>query len=189
MTDYNPEEYFEGVWTWWRLTKYHHGKPGSKAVALKSWGKKAKTKDLADTIYGSLQAQVRYAADQDKHGQQPDRMPHLSTWLNQDRYSDEIGSHAEIREKVEANKCHCGKDVLGPKFKLCCEHEAERVFSAMPAVDERGEPTARGKMLDYYKRNNLGRQPAETREQHRARLVAHSKRAAARFDEKIIGER
>jgi len=32
------------------------------------------------------------------------------TWLNQQRWLDEIPSHAETKEKSEVKKCHCGND-------------------------------------------------------------------------------
>ena len=96
-----------------------HGKKGSKFTALTSFNKYSE--DEQDRIIFDTQALMRHFKQQVK----PDRLPHLSTWLNQRYFEQEIPSATETREKQQLSVCSvdgCTEPVHGPSFSLCAFH-------------------------------------------------------------------
>ena len=92
-----------------------HGKKGSKFPAQKAFDKY--TEDEQDRIIEDTKALMRYFKTQTK----PDRIPHLSTWLNQQYFDQEIPSQTE-KQPAEVNYCHCGEQTIGPRFRVCHRH-------------------------------------------------------------------
>ena len=95
-----------------------HGKKGSKFSALKAFEKN--TEEEQDRIIFDTQALIRHFKQQ----VQPDRLPHLSTWLNQRYHEQEIPS---VTEKVIENLSNCTIEgclmpVHGSAFKYCAMH-------------------------------------------------------------------
>ena len=100
-----------------------HGKKGSKFPAQKAFDKYSE--DEQDRIIEDTKALMRYFKTQTK----PDRIPHLSTWLNQQYFDQEIPSQTE-KQPAEVNYCHCGEPTVGPRYKVCAKHlesSAERL--------------------------------------------------------------
>ena len=56
------------------------------------------------------EAQTKYRMEQEKHGERLHRPKGIAVWFNSGSYYDDIGSHAELKEKSEAKKCHCGQN-------------------------------------------------------------------------------
>jgi len=83
--------------------------------------------DTHKTILLAIEAQKRYRVAAAKTGEfMPDWcMP--ATWLNQQRWLDEVGSHAELKEKSESKICivdGCREPVHAPRDakQYCCHH-------------------------------------------------------------------
>ena len=96
-----------------------HGKKGSKFTALKSFEKYSE--DEQDRIIFDTQALMRHFKQQVK----PDRLPHLSTWLNQRYFEQEIPSATEKREVQELEECSvpdCHAPIHGSSFSVCSFH-------------------------------------------------------------------
>lgn len=69
----------------------------------------------------AIEAQTRYRRDDraaNGHVPQPKM---LSSWLRSGRWEEEIGSHAEIKERAKLALCACGKPVHGPKYTQCID--------------------------------------------------------------------
>ena len=62
------------------------------------------------SILLAIEAQKRYRAAAAKTGEFVPEWCMPATWLNQQRWLDEIASHADLKEKSESKKCHCGND-------------------------------------------------------------------------------
>jgi hypothetical protein len=90
-----------------------HGKKGSKFRAQKMCEKL--DPDQFKKILMNMEALIRF----DRGDSKPDRWPHVSTFINQGYYDREIPSVAEQKLKIEAEKCQCGQDVIGPKYDTC----------------------------------------------------------------------
>lgn len=58
----------------------------------------------------AIEAQKRYRTAAAKTGEFMPEWCMPATWLNQQRWLDEIASHADLAEKAESKKCHCGND-------------------------------------------------------------------------------
>lgn len=172
---FDAEAFFlSTVWPYWRALKWHHGIPGSRGACLKSWMRAAKTEEAARRIFAAIEAQSRYAADREKHRQPVDRWPHLTTWLNQARYEDEIGSHSALREARPQGKCEhdgCSEDSHGP-FRLCAYHYSMSYGSLAQQLREK------------YKALGCARRPGEDRAVWLDRLRETSRKLARRFLER-----
>ena len=92
-----------------------HGKKGSKFTALTSFNKFKE--DEQDRIIFDTQALMKHFKQQVK----PDRLPHLSTWINQRYFEQEIPSTAEKRIVEDEKICsNCGENpVHGSAYILC----------------------------------------------------------------------
>ena len=66
--------------------------------------------DLTKTMVLAVQAQIRYRAECKKTGVFCPNWKGPGPWITQKCWRDEIGSHAELKEKAAAKKCHCGND-------------------------------------------------------------------------------
>ena len=96
-----------------------HGKKGSKFTALKAFEKYSEEEQ--DRIIFDTQALMRYFKTQPK----PDRLPHLSTWLNQRYFEQEIPSIAENKKEIILDSCcveGCDDEVHGSAYKYCAKH-------------------------------------------------------------------
>jgi len=107
--------------------------------------------DTHKTILLAIEAQKRYRVAAAKTGEfMPDWcMP--ATWLNQQRWLDEVGSHAELKEKAASKICivdGCREPVHAPKDakQYCCHHycydQSGRLRNDLGLVKE---------MRDHYK--------------------------------------
>ena len=86
------------------------GKKGPKTVALKSMIKLAPDEDKRNDIIGKLRVLIRSARLEKKVGQDPDRWPFASTWINQERW-DSVEDMAQPSSIVDKRQCTCGKPV------------------------------------------------------------------------------
>jgi len=66
--------------------------------------------DTHKTILLAIEAQKRYRAAAKKTGEFMPEWCMPATWLNQQRWLDEIESHAELKEKKASKVCHCGNE-------------------------------------------------------------------------------
>ena len=62
------------------------------------------------SILLAIEAQKRYRAAAAKTGEFMPEWCMPATWIFQQRWLDEIGSHADLKEKSDAKKCQCGKE-------------------------------------------------------------------------------
>lgn len=93
----------------------------AKGAAVKAWAKLDPDEEMVQRICHALGDQKKYRqAAEDKNKGLPERhqkflpdWPHPSTWLNQQRYDDEIPStSALLVEEKTADMCACGKGVV-----------------------------------------------------------------------------
>ena len=66
--------------------------------------------DTHKAILLAIDAQKRFRVAAAKTGEFVPEWCMPATWLNQQRWLDEIASHADLKEKSESKKCHCGND-------------------------------------------------------------------------------
>ena len=97
-----------------------------KGAARKAWEKATAGNDesamLTDVLL-ALEAQKRYRIEAKSLGEFIPEWKHPSTWLNQECWLDEIGSHAELKQRHELQTCkHCSEPVHGPRFDVCSHH-------------------------------------------------------------------
>ena len=120
MSEFDFDLWFDGFWSLYD-SKYCGGsaQKGAKTAAKAAAKKKVKGEAQGKEIYASLVAQKRYFDDCIKNNQFHARFPMASTWLNQERWSVEIDSHAEMREmaKGEPRSCKCGKPGVISQFE------------------------------------------------------------------------
>jgi hypothetical protein len=139
-------------------------KPGSKSKALTSAKSKIKSEDKANQVISGLRDQMRFyrkLRNARKHESEW-RMGMVSTWLNGERWTDEIGSHTHLADSLRKTKCKCGADTQIKTLCIDCYNKK---------VDHWTLPI----MREYYVRNKLARRPDETFEQWRQRLVADAR--------------
>ena len=70
------------------------------------------------------EAQTKYRIAQEKAGERLFRPKGIAVWFNAGGYYDDIGSHADLTEKVESKICcidGCQYPALGSRF-IHCEH-------------------------------------------------------------------
>jgi len=86
--------------------------PGKKVAKPKC---KLKYDKLSDDehkkVMLAIQAQSRYRAAAAKQNEFVAEWCNTQTFINQQRWYDEIESHAELKEKVAVKKCHCGNEL------------------------------------------------------------------------------
>ena len=81
----------------------------SVGAAEKAFEKLDPDDELTKQMILALQAQIRYRAECKKTGVFHPNWKGPGPWITQKCWRDEIGSHAELKEKSEARKCHCGE--------------------------------------------------------------------------------
>ena len=95
------------------------------------------------SILLAIEAQKRYRAAAAKTGEFMPEWCMPATWIFQQRWLDEIGSHSELKERVSRGTCSipdCNAEVLGSRFHEC-EHHYQfdtdgRLKSSMRLVPE-----------------------------------------------------
>ena len=95
---------------------------GGRGKAEESWSKHVKE---PEKVILALQAQIKYDRDAQNKGEDVDRWPFASTWLNQGRWDVEIESHAELQQRYEGKYCSvegCPDLTHGPRFEYCAHH-------------------------------------------------------------------
>lgn len=99
----------------------------SPATFENHWKKKTKKmsqeekEELTKTIFLAATAQEKYRKDEMKH-KSLFRPKGIAVWFNSGDWGSDIGSHAELKERTQVNKCHCGRDVHGPNYDKCDYH-------------------------------------------------------------------
>jgi len=99
--------------------------------------------DLTIKIILAVEAQIRYRSDAKKADQWMPRWKGPGPWLRQKCWLDEVGSHAELKEKQEAKYCcidGCHSRTMGSRFPVCEHHhqftKAGRLRGCLGLVDE-----------------------------------------------------
>ena len=95
---------------------------GGRGKAEESWNKHVKE---PEKVILALQAQIKYDRDAQNKGEDVDRWPFASTWLNQGRWDVEIESHADLQQRYEGKYCSvegCPDLTHGPRFEYCAHH-------------------------------------------------------------------
>ena len=130
-----------------------HGKKGSKFTALTAFNKF--NDEEQDRIIFDTQALMRHFKQQVK----PDRLPHLSTWLNQRYFEQEIPSVSEKRIVEDEKTCKvdgCQCFVHGVNYDVCSSHIPSRMDDNLRAAWkhtklDRRSPTLRADCMAYIK--------------------------------------
>ncbi|MFV2057331.1 MAG: hypothetical protein ACC707_12740 [Thiohalomonadales bacterium] len=108
----------------------------------------------ADILIAGLREQIRYYRKIKKTGAHSSEwnLPMLSTWINGERWTDEIPSHYELKQKQNTEKCACGEkaDIRDLCWGCYCK--------ATGTEDWREK-----RIWDYFIKNNLAQQPNETK--------------------------
>lgn len=127
MTEQSFNDWYEIFWQTYPKDLLH-GKKGAKEGPFKEKLRGFKQEKRDDILF-SLREQVRYYRKLKNAGEDKTKwcFPMVSVWVNQARWSEEIESHAELQEKIEAKSCKCGKPVHGPRFTECYECHAETI--------------------------------------------------------------
>jgi hypothetical protein len=91
-----------------RFNRWYRYYPKKKSVgeAKKAWKGIDPDEEMTNKIINDLSAQLRYKAEQRKSGDWDDKFwPNPATWLRAEGWDDEIGSHAELKEKRAEKEC------------------------------------------------------------------------------------
>ena len=102
--------------------------PGKKVARPKCKEKYDKlTEDEHKEVMLGIQAQLRYRVEAKKAGEFMPEWCNTQTFINQQRWYDEIGSHAELKEKRVEKECciqGCSEPVHAPtdKRQYCYHH-------------------------------------------------------------------
>ena len=161
MSDFSVEEWFEAT-LWPTYPRDLCNRIGSKSKALMSVRAKIKTEKEADSLMASLREQIRYYRKLKQSGAHGSEwtLGMLSTYLNGERWNDEIPSHSELKQNYTNKKCACGNDVDIKNVCWPCHCKLT------------GQEDWREKRIwEFYVKNNLGQQPYETKEIWRQRLM------------------
>lgn len=106
-------------------------------------------KETEDQLYIkcilALEAQERFRRDERAAGEKPPQPVMLTVWLNNGRWGLDIGSHAELKQRVASQKCKCGRDVMGPSFDKCDD--------CYPFEDGKMTGNMAEEMRDYYRKH------------------------------------
>ena len=116
----NIEEMFDKIW-WKYPNDLCKGKKGGKAPALKALKRINPDEQEFNRIMGNLDAQIRH----DRQDKDAYRWPFLSSYLNQQRYDDEIPSSTINREVQELGTCSvdgCSDFVHHVGGRFCAFH-------------------------------------------------------------------
>jgi hypothetical protein len=84
------------------------GKKGPKSVALKSMVSLDPDEHMQGDIISKMRVLIRSAKMEKKVGQDPDRWPFASTWINQERWNS-VEDMEQPSSIVDKRLCSCGK--------------------------------------------------------------------------------
>lgn len=139
----------------------------AKGAAMKAWSKLSPTGDLLKDIMRSLREQIRNKRRQidlnnklhpSKQKLIPD-WPHPATWINGQRWMDDLASTDEINEKFfpQENSCECGKPgVIKKDYIWYCAHHYDRKYHA----------DYYEYLYNYLKKMDMAKRTDETKEQY-----------------------
>lgn len=142
-----------------------------KGAARTAYEKAMKGNDkdeLHKDIMLAIEAQKRYRTEAKSTGEFIPQWKHPSTWLNQECWSDEIPSHAELKNSQPPEICTkdgCSDFTIGPKFSLCAYHQHENQ-----------PPNPNGVTIHDMRENALKREQGETQEGYIQRCREHCRR-------------
>lgn len=91
-----------------------------KGDVRRAW-KQVKGRVTIKDVELAVQAQARFRRDSRKSGDRVPQPKMLGAWLRAERWSDEIESHAEIKNRAE-KYCWCGHPSHGPNYEECATH-------------------------------------------------------------------
>ena len=114
------DEMFNAFWFAYP-TDLSRNKRGGKQNALKAFKKINPDQKEFYRIMENMKAQVRH----DRKDKDAYRWPFVSSYLNQARYDDVIGSEAERIDREDLKTCcieNCNNDVHGSSFQYCADH-------------------------------------------------------------------
>jgi len=172
MADFTISKWFEET-LWPIYPRDLCNRIGAKSLALQS--AKSRIKDECDAlkVLASLQEQIRYYRKLKKTGAHGSewKMPMLSTWLNGERWTDEIPSHYELKQKQAKAFCECGEQTAICNQCLTCYNKQHGI-----------EDWREKKIWEYFIKNKLAQQVNENRDVWLARL-----RQQARAGLRMIG--
>lgn len=147
-----------------------------KGAALKSWEKLEQTEEFFLKIILAVDAQKRFRGKVEQANRLvPERMrkflpewPHPSTWLNQQRWEDEIPSTSETVDKIQnekAEKCDCGKTATIPiDSRWFCSWCYSKTYCT-------AGPTGLDILRAAFKRHNLHKRAGESGAEYLARCT------------------
>ena len=171
FVDFVVNNWFENV-LWPTYPRELCNKIGPKSTALTAAIKKVTSQEIADVVMAGLREQMRYnrkLKNTNNHESQW-KLGMCVTWLNQERWTDEIPSHYELQKSQEKVLCACGAVAKVGQLCMTCYEKTT------PQDDWRLQ-----KMREYYIRNNLGRKHDETKDDWILRLRGIAKREARRI--------
>lgn len=102
----------------WKLYPHRVG----KGAAQKAWDKIKPDEETCRQIEIGLDIQKRYRRDAQAAKQFVPEWPYPATWLNQQRWLDEVGSHSDLKDRQHRDKCQtndCQGDAL--QYGYCVE--------------------------------------------------------------------
>ncbi len=110
MSDFSTEEWFCNI-LWPTYPRGLCNRIGSKSKALLSAKSKVKNETDANILIAGLREQIRYYQKIKKSGAHGSEwtLPMLSTWLNGERWTDEIPSHYELKQKQNTENANVAK--------------------------------------------------------------------------------
>lgn len=124
-------------------------KKGSRGQLIKYVERDKPDEKERERIIGNLRAQIAYDREKKRVGEDVYRWPYATTYWNNRRYDDEIGSHYELQQAAASRKCRCGNETMGPGISYC--------VSCHP--DTRGMTPL---LREQYKKMGLIRKPGES---------------------------
>ena len=98
-------------------------KKQARGAGEKAWETLNPSEELAKKMTLAVQAQVRYKKQAGDFNIKFFKAP--GPWITQKCWLDEIGSHAELKEKAESKICSidgCQSACLGSRFRVCEHH-------------------------------------------------------------------
>ena len=103
-----------------RTTPVETGKAWKTALRLNKEDRPKETEeDLYKKCILAMEAQSRFRKAERSANENVPQPIVLTRWLNNGYWGLDIGSHSELKQKVDSRKCKCGREVIGPKFNKC----------------------------------------------------------------------
>ena len=116
-------------------------KKQARGAGEKAWETLDPDEELVKKMTLAVQAQVRYKKQAGDFNLKYFKSP--GPWITQKCWLDEIGSHAELKEKAAAKICcieDCHSQTMGKRFPVCEHHfqfnKAGRLRGYLGLVDE-----------------------------------------------------